>query len=158
MSAELKRITEQERRIVFDRLDRSRAWELGDFLRRRAVERELPVVVGVTIGRQRVFHAALAGATPDNDAWLDRKIAAVMHFERSSAGVRGQFAAQGRDYASDSRLDHREIAANGGAFPLTVRGLGVVGAAGISGLAQMDDHEFVVDGLEAFLRERRGSH
>ncbi|MET0302587.1 MAG: heme-binding protein [Microbacteriaceae bacterium] len=43
------------------------------------------------------------------------------------------------------------VAANGGVFPITVTGVGVVGAVGISGLPQVEDHAFVVDQLRAFL-------
>jgi uncharacterized protein (UPF0303 family) len=40
-----------------------------------------------------------------------------------------------------------DYAADGGSFPLAVAGTGVVGSATISGLAQRDDHELVVEAL-----------
>ncbi|RZU32107.1 uncharacterized protein (UPF0303 family) [Blastococcus saxobsidens] len=150
-AAALARITAEERELVFPRFDRQTGWTLGAFLRDAALGRALPVVVGVTLAGQRLFHAALPGASPDNDAWLDRKVAAVVHFQRSSLGVREQFRAAGRDYAADSRLDHTRVAANGGVFPITVAGVGVVGTVGISGLPQVEDHAFVVEQLRAFL-------
>ncbi|WP_261166661.1 heme-degrading domain-containing protein [Microbacterium sp. Marseille-Q6965] len=150
-AAELARIEAEERELIFDRFTREDAWRLGCRLREAAVARELPIVIGITVGRQRVFHSALAGASPDNDAWLERKARATAHFERSSFGVGAWFRAQGRDYERDSRLDAREIAANGGVFPITVRGVGVVGTVGVSGLPQAEDHAFVVEQLRAFL-------
>ncbi|MGY2066501.1 heme-degrading domain-containing protein [Blastococcus sp. SYSU DS0619] len=152
-AAALARITAEERELVFPRFDRETGWALGVFLRDAALARELPVVVGVTLAGQRLFHAALPGAAPDNDAWLDRKAAAVVHFQRSSLGVREQFRAAGRDYATDSRLDHALVAANGGVFPITVAGVGVVGTVGVSGLPQVEDHAFVVKQLRAFLAD-----
>jgi len=49
------------------------------------------------------------------------------------------------------RLDPDRFAAHGGAFPLTIRGTGVVGTITVSGLPQVEDHAFVVAQLEAFL-------
>lgn len=147
----LERITAEERELVFESFDKATAWRLGVFLREAAVPRQLPIVIGITVAGQRLFHAALDGSTPDNDVWLERKTRAVEHFHRSSLGVREQHRAAGRDYAVDSRLDQNVVAANGGVFPITVTGVGVVGAVGISGLPQVEDHAFVVDQLRAFL-------
>lgn len=152
-AAELARIEQEERELVLPRFTREDAWRLGCRLREAAVERGLPIVIGITVGRQRLFHAALDGSTPDNDAWLERKMRATLHFERSSFGTGAWFRAQGRDYERDSRLDPREVAANGGVFPLTVSGVGVIGGVGVSGLPQAEDHAFVVEQLRLFRDE-----
>ena len=49
------------------------------------------------------------------------------------------------------RLDRDAYAAHGGAFPVTVRGVGVVGTVAVSGLPQLEDHAFVVRVLSDFL-------
>jgi uncharacterized protein (UPF0303 family) len=43
------------------------------------------------------------------------------------------------------------FAAHGGAFPIRIREVGVVGCVAVSGLPQADDHAFVVEMIEAFL-------
>ena len=48
-------------------------------------------------------------------------------------------------------IDESEFAAHGGAFPVTVRGVGVVGTVTVSGLPQEEDHRLVVSVLRAFL-------
>ncbi|MEO7745267.1 MAG: heme-binding protein, partial [Actinomycetota bacterium] len=50
--------------------------------------------------------------------------------------------------------DLRDYAAHGGVFPLIVAGVGPVGTVGVSGLPQVQDHEFVVQQLERFLAAR----
>ncbi len=145
----------EERELIFEACSRDDAWALGCRMRQAALERGLPIVIGIVLGGQRLFHTALEGATPDNDAWLERKTRATLHYHRSSLGVGEQFRARGGAFETDARLDPREIAGNGGVLPITVRGVGVVGAVGVSGLPQLDDHAFVVEQLRAFLAEHR---
>ena len=43
------------------------------------------------------------------------------------------------------------FAAHGGAFPVRVKDVGVVGTVTVSGLPQADDHAFVTEMIGAFL-------
>lgn len=151
----LEQIQADEHELQFTTFDREDAWRLGNALRRAALEQGLPLVIGITLGAQRVFHTALPGATPDNDSWLERKAAVVTHFERSSMGVGEQFRALGRNFEDDSRLPSHRYAANGGMFPIKLRESGtVIGTVGVSGLPQRDDHAFLAQQLRAFLSGR----
>lgn len=147
-----EQIQADEHDLQFGAFDREDAWRLGSALRSAALEQDLPVVIGITLGAQRVFHTALPGATPDNDVWLERKAAVVTHYERSSMGVGEQFRARGRTFEEDSRLPPDRYAAHGGVFPIRLRESGlVVGTVGVSGLPQREDHAFLVEHLRAFL-------
>ena len=46
-----------------------------------------------------------------------------------------------------------DYAAHGGAFPLIIRNVGIVGTITVSGLPQQEDHELVVSTLKEFLAE-----
>lgn len=147
-----QQIQAEEQELQFATFDREDAWRLGTALRSAALDQNLPLVIGISLGAQRVFHTALPGATPDNDAWLERKAAVVTHFERSSMGVGEQFRSLGRNFEEDSRLPSHRYAANGGVFPIRLRGPGtVIGTVGVSGLPQREDHAFLVQQLRAFL-------
>ena len=102
-----------------------------------------------------MFHAALPGATADNDAWLDRKHRVVERYGRASMLVGEEFRAKGEDFDVHARLDPREFAAHGGVVPIRIREVGVIGAVGVSGLPELDDHDLVVEQLRAFLAEQR---
>lgn len=147
----LDELEAQETRLVFDRFDEETAWALGLRLRDAALSTEAPVVISIRRNGQRLFHAALAGASADNDGWLDRKCAVVDRYGRSSLRVGEQFRVDGKSFDQDSRLDTSEYAAHGGAFPILVRGVGCVGTVAVSGLPQLEDHRLVVETLEAFL-------
>ncbi|KAE8764798.1 heme-degrading domain-containing protein [Georgenia thermotolerans] len=150
-----ERILADEAEIVFPSFDRQDAWELGCQMRAAALARSLPIVIGIVLGQQQVFRSALDGSSADNDAWLARKTAVVLRYGRSSMGVGELFRVQGRVFERDSRLDPDAFAAHGGVFPVQVAGTGVVGAVGVSGLPQAEDHAFVVGQLREFLAARR---
>ncbi len=51
----------------------------------------------------------------------------------------------------------RGIRGSGGAFPIRVEGVGVIGSVIVSGLDHMADHEFAVACISQYLRSRRYS-
>ncbi len=130
------------------------AWELGCAMRQAAAEAELPVCIGIMLGQHRVFHTALPGSSADNDEWLARKTRVALRYGQASLAVGESFRDGGKDFDTDGRLDVTQYAAHGGVVPIKLRGGSVVGAVGVSGLPQLDDHAFVIAGLRAFLADR----
>jgi uncharacterized protein (UPF0303 family) len=147
----LAELAGQEQRLQFDGFDDATAWELGLAFRIRALARELPIAIDVTRVNQQLFHSALPGASADNDAWIQRKNAVVYRFGHSSLYMGVQCRIRGVPFEEKYLVDPRIFAAHGGAFPVRVRGVGLVGTVTVSGLSQRADHDFVVEGLEAFL-------
>ncbi|WP_353942786.1 heme-degrading domain-containing protein [Streptomyces sp. HUAS MG91] len=144
-------LEEQEARLVLDSFGYDDAWALGTLLVELARERRAPVAIDITRGGQQLFHAALPGSTPDNDAWIARKRRVVERYQVSSLLVGTRFRAKGTTFEDSSRLDPDTYAAHGGAFPVTVRGTGVVGTVVVSGLPQVEDHALVVEALSRFI-------
>ncbi len=148
---DLAALAAEEERIVFDTFDNETAWRLGVQLVDAARDAALAVVVSITRNGQRLFHAALDGTAPDNDAWVERKSRVVTRFGHSSMHIGALARAAGKTFEERSRLDPDDYAAHGGSFPITVRGVGIVGAVTVSGLPQTEDHRFVVEQLDRFL-------
>jgi uncharacterized protein (UPF0303 family) len=127
------------------------AWALGSALVDTARREGAPVAIGITRNGQRLFHAALPGSSPDNDAWIERKTRVVDRFGHSSLYM-GQLARDaGTTVEEMFGLDPRLFAAHGGAFPILVRSVGPVGVVVVSGLPQIEDHRMVVAALRAHL-------
>jgi len=144
-------LREQEERLIFDRFDNTDAWRLGSRLVELATGRGLPVAIDIRRGTQQLFHAALPGSTADNDAWIVRKVRVVERFGASSFLVGQRLAADGRELGAAAGVDPADFAPHGGAFPVRIRDVGVVGVVTVSGLPQADDHALVVEAITAHL-------
>ena len=145
----------QEQELVFDSFGHADAWRLGT--RITAIAQQAGHPVGIDIRRPGLvlFRAALAGITPDQESWIVRKAAVVLRMEASSALVDARLSAAGVDPAAVGWLG-AEYAVTGGAFPIRVRGVGVVAAATASGLSSQEDHDLIVKGIRGHLAQRRG--
>jgi uncharacterized protein (UPF0303 family) len=150
----LEELEAQERRLVFSQFTYEDAWALGSLLVELARERQAPVAIDIHRAGQQLFHAALPGSTPDNDAWIARKRRVVERYGSASYLVGARFRAKGTTFEDSSRLDPDAYAAHGGSFPVNVVGAGVIGAVTVSGLPQLEDHRFVVEALEEFLSKQ----
>ncbi|MFI6071639.1 heme-degrading domain-containing protein [Actinoplanes sp. NPDC051343] len=146
----IARLEQQERDLIFTRFDFSDAWRLGSLLVEMAGERGLPVAIDIRRGTQQLFHAALAGSSADNDAWIERKVRVVQRFGHSSFLVGRRLAAQGRELDAGMGVNPARFAAHGGAFPVRVEAAGVIGVVTVSGLPQAEDHALVVEAIERF--------
>ena len=140
----------QERELELARFDNADAWRLGSLLVELATERGLPVAVDIRRGAQQLFHAGLPGSVADNDRWIERKVRVVERYGASSFLVGRRLAAKGQALDAGMGVDPADYAAHGGAFPIRIADVGVVGVVTVSGLPQADDHALVVEALRAF--------
>lgn len=143
-------LTAQDKALVLPRFTNDDAWRLGSLLVELARERGAAVTVDIRRGGQQLFHYALDGTCADNDAWLDRKARVVERYGAASLLVGERFRARGSSFEESSRLDQDRYAAHGGAVPLRVAGVGVIGVVAVSGLPQREDHALVVTALTRF--------
>jgi uncharacterized protein (UPF0303 family) len=150
----LKRLEDQERKLVFPDFSLSDAWTLGSMLAGIAAERALPVAIRIELGEQTAFHVGMPGATAENDDWLRRKGAVVRRFGVSTYILRVRGELSGRDYAE---LDPARFAVAGGCVPIRTPAGTLLGTVGVSGLSQADDHALVVDAMAQFLADAKTS-
>lgn len=139
----------EEQDLQFTRFTADDAWDLGSALVAAGRRRELPIAVDITRNRHQLFHAALPGATRDNDGWIRRKTRVVDRFGHSSLYMRRASIERGTTFEAEFGLDPARYAAHGGAFPIIVRSVGPVGVVVVSGLPQVEDHRMVVAALRA---------
>lgn len=144
-------LEQQERELLFSRFDNDDAWKLGSAMVTAATERALPITIDIRRHGQQLFHAALEGTTPENDSWIERKVNVANRFGASSYLVGRRLAARGAALDQSLGVDPTHFAAHGGAVPIRIAGVGMVGTVTVSGLPQSEDHAFVVEMIRAFL-------
>ncbi|WP_396935896.1 heme-binding protein [Mycolicibacterium sp.] len=147
--AQYAAVVAEENALGFAQFTYPDAWALGGAMVTAATARAHPVAIAINFGEQRVFHAALVGSSATNDDWLTRKFRAVAKHDCSSWALACLVRADGSDYFTEGGYSRESIAVAGGAVPLRVQG-SLIGAVGVSGLAEEDDHRFVIDALRAF--------
>jgi uncharacterized protein (UPF0303 family) len=148
-------LEDQQRRLQLARFDNDDAWALGCLFVDVARERGLPIVIDIRRNAMLLFHAALPGTSPANGSWVERKVRVVNRFNESSFLVGRRLAADNATLDREMDVDPIDYAAHGGAFPITITGVGVVGSITVSGLPQAEDHALVVELLERFTAHPR---
>lgn len=143
----LEALLAEEAGSVLDTFDYAAAWRLGEGLHALATARKLPVAIAISHGGTPVFLSVLPGATSDNIDWLKRKQAVVWRFHHSSLYMRLLCESKSKAFNTSYRLPDAEYAASGGAVPLFVRNVGLVGSAAVSGLPDIDDHKLAMEAL-----------
>ena len=150
---DVNKIMEQEERLQFEKFDNETAWEIGCMLVEMARERKHAVAIDITRCRQQLFHAAMPGSAVDNDCWLRRKVNTVYNFGYSSLIVEAQVKESGESLMESRGLPNDQYAASGGAFPVKIKGVGMVGSIAVSGLPSECDHGLIVECLEKYLNK-----
>ena len=150
LAEDLALIARQEAELRFPAFDYDTAWTLGQTLRDLAVSRNQGIVADIRrFGQphQQLFYTALAGTTPDNQRWVQRKINVVARFHRPSYAIGLLLEQSNRTFADRYNLPDADYAAHGGCFPIHVIGAGIIGAVTVSGLPQREDHNLVVEAI-----------
>lgn len=152
MSAEdIAKIAEQEKALVFDGFDEARAFEIGSFIRERGLAKEMPIVIEIRFWDRLLFYVALPGSTSNNMEWVRRKLNVVRMFHKSTYRMVLEEERPDRTFKPGSGLSASDYVLAGGGFPINVKGVGVVGGIGVSGLPEREDHAMVVGALATHL-------
>ena len=147
----LKELLQQEEQIQFNSFNNDMAFAVGIALLEAARSKGKPVTIDIARNGQQLFHLAMQGTARDNDVWVQRKNNVVNRFGHSSFYMGISLKSKGQTIEDKYLISSSEYAAHGGAFPLIIHGVGVVGTITVSGLPQEEDHELVVATLRKFL-------
>jgi uncharacterized protein (UPF0303 family) len=138
MQIDTDAITKQEKSLQFTSFNNDTALQIGLSLIERARAERKAITIDIMKSGQQLFHYAFAGTSPDNEQWIARKNAIVGMYFRSSLFI---------------ALSQPEHALHGGAFPIIIRGTGIVGTITVSGLTQEEDHEMAAWSISKYLED-----
>ena len=146
-------LLKEEKVLSLSSLTNNDAIEIGEIATTLGKRKKLPIAIEVRIGKWIVFHASLEGSKPENDWWINRKVAVVMLKKRSTMYERVSAEERGVDWHKENNLQDETYAIHGGALPL-ITDEGFKGVLIISGLPQVEDHLFAVEVLTEFLARK----
>ena len=146
----LDKIAKEEAELVLDQFTEEDAWELGCLMVEEAKKRQARIAIDIRRPGQILFHSALAGAVPDNEEWIRRKSNVVFRFGKASLAVGVSLALAEATIEQKYFVSPLEFSPHGGAFPIRVRGCGLVACATVSGLPHEVDHALVVACVRKF--------
>jgi len=147
----LQELLNLEKEIVFSRFTNEMAVEIGLKLYETAREQGKAITIDITRNGHRLFHLAMEGTSADNEQWIRRKNNVVNRFGHSSYYISTMLKESGLTFEQVFEVSGADYAAHGGAFPIIIRNVGIVGTVTVSGLPQKEDHELAVEVLRTFM-------
>jgi uncharacterized protein (UPF0303 family) len=148
-----KQLLNEEQILKLPSLTNNDAIKIGQIAVFLGNQRMLPITIEVRIGDWIVFHASLEGSKPENDWWINRKVAVVMLNQHSTMFERVSAEERGVDWHKENGVRDETHAIHGGALPLITKE-GFKGILVISGLPQIEDHLLAVEVLTEFLARK----
>jgi uncharacterized protein (UPF0303 family) len=150
-SSLLDQLLQEEKDLQFTQFTHKTAFEIGCRILEKAEAENKSILVDIQRNGQSLFHCAMEGKTLNNAQWAKRKNNVVRQFGRSSYYMGILLKSKKQTMTEWGFLDPNEYAAVGGAFPLIIKGVGVVGTITVSGLPQEEDHQLVTSVLKEFV-------
>jgi uncharacterized protein (UPF0303 family) len=153
----LDELENEHRTLQFEAFSSWTAWKIGVRLREKALAEKKPIAIHIERNGQILFHHAVEGARPDNDAWVERKTRTVRRFHKSSRYVGLYLKKLGMSLEEKYHISEYEYSIQGGGFPLILKNTGVIGALSVSGMTEEEDHLWAVFAVRHYLEETHGS-
>ncbi len=144
----------QEDEFIFKHFTSEDAWEIGNLLVNEFKEHAYSAAVSIKLNNgYTVFHYGTDGTGLDHQNWIARKENTVKVKAMSSMRAYATLKANNITLA-DWFLDPMEYSTCGGAFPIKVDGVGIIGTIIVSGIAVITDHEIIIDCLEKYFNKK----
>ena len=147
----LETLKQQEQELQFATFTNETALALGLKVVELAKLKGKAIAVNITRNGLVLFHHAMDGTAGDQADWIRRKNNVVARWGHSSYYVGIEHKHRNAVFDEARHYDIKDFAAHGGAFPLIIRNVGIVGTVTVSGLPQAEDHALAVEALRAVL-------
>ena len=149
---ELALLEEQERLLQFTTFSSDLAFAIGTHLRNDALARNAGMTFEIQLAGRQLLLLTTDGAKAEHADWIRRKRNVVMKFNRSSYWMSLELQLKGKSMVDRHEgIAFADYAMHGGAFPIRLKGTGLVGTIIASGLHQRVDHAMVVDAIASSL-------
>jgi uncharacterized protein (UPF0303 family) len=155
MNETMKILLEQEEKLQFDSFSNEDALQLGLIICKYAMDAfGKGIAVHIENDEHPLFTHFMAGTSKENIYWINAKKNVVNHFGHSSLHIGEMYRDRGTSFKESGELPLSEYQAEGGSFPLMIRGQGKIGTITVSGLTGEEDHRCVVEGIKKYYQNK----
>lgn len=122
--------------------------QLANIVKAVAKDGYSKICVQITVnGRELYFHAG-TNTTNENNDWVQRKYNVVKTFDHSSLYLKALWEHDPDAFYASYGYSKRDFAIVGGALPIIVSNVGIIGIIVISGLTDEEDHQVGIQSLK----------
>lgn len=147
----LEILEEQENYFHFNKFDSDDVWKLGCCLIEEAKERKFSPAFSIRLNNgYTIFQYGFHGTGLDHANWMDRKERMTKTKQMSSLRCAYLLKKAGSKMEEAWFMDSMEYSDCGGAFPIYVDGVGMIGSILASGISVLNDHDVIIGGLCRF--------
>lgn len=158
MNDRLDVLLAQEEELQFDSFANDDALALGNLIVGIAKELGDGIAVHIENDAHPLYTHYMAGTNEGNIYWINTKKNVVNRYGHSSFYIGEKYKAEGTTFKEASGLSTDEYQAEGGCFPIIVKGQGKIGTVTVTGLTGEQDHWYAVEGIRRYLAKERQSH
>ncbi|MDR3139834.1 MAG: heme-binding protein [Treponema sp.] len=147
-------VEKQEEQLQFPHFNRKDAWDLGKIFAEEILNKNYALSVSIRLLNGLIlFQYSPEGTVLNNESWMARKFNTVREMETSTLlfTLRMQ---RGKQTLENRVPEPKLYVTGGGGFPIRVAGTGLVGAALVSGLPGVQDHNVLVECISRYLKAR----
>lgn len=144
-------IVKQEEVLQFDHFTNEDALAVGNAIINEAKEGGFAPAIEIKYNNgYTVFKYGFDGTGPNNDHWLTRKEKVAQLHMCSTMKVDYLLKTSGAAM-TDWYMDPMEYSTCPGAFPIHVKGAGMIGLIMVSGISVLTDHDLIIGALMKYL-------
>ncbi|MDP4146718.1 MAG: heme-degrading domain-containing protein [Bacillota bacterium] len=148
----LDELRQQEETFQFYEFSNETAFVLGLNLVQNAKKNRKPAVIDISRYNHQLFHYSCEGSLPEDDCWIVKMNRVVHRFNKSSLHFGIYLKEEGKTIQEKYGISSIEYAPHGGAFPIRIKNVGIIGTITVTGLPQEENHNMVVNVLREYLK------
>ncbi|MFI3238166.1 MAG: heme-binding protein [Lachnospiraceae bacterium] len=144
-------VEKQEEAFVFEQFTHEDAWKLGNIIVEVARRRKFSPAISIRLmSGYTVFQYGFDNTGLDHENWMLRKLASCEVKMMSTMRLDYILKTCELDMRDAWFMDPMEYSTCPGAFPIKVKGVGMIGTILVSGISVLTDHDLIAEALNEY--------
>ncbi|MFI3174818.1 MAG: heme-binding protein [Bacillota bacterium] len=150
----LKIVEKQEEEFQFDKFTHEDAWTLGNIIVDLSKKHGFQAAISIRLmSGYTVFQYGFDGTGLDHHNWMIRKQRSTEVKMMSTMRLEYILKTNNLDMKEAWFMDPMEYSTCPGAFPIKVKGAGMIGTIIVSGISVLTDHDLIIEALNQYFEK-----